>query len=213
MPEILGFPPGGRKAADDCRRWAADYTNGKAIPTRSLAFAMREMMLKVHGEGFIGDPRIDWLRVKEALRSCGDRRISGLAGHLDYLVAFGRGRFLAAGLLECWTRSGTYAGARAAFDAAITQDAILESSQDLSGVHVMNVHRAKAKQFDTVIIFRKGVPGSNRQWRSSLIWRDDTPPYHRSRKILRVAVTRARRYVLLLEPAYPACPLLSGHVL
>lgn len=203
---------GGRKAAADCRRWANDYAQGKSIPARSLGAAMREMMLELHKRGFTGDPRVDWLQVKDAFRACPDKRITELASHLDYLVAFGRGRFLQAGLLDCWTRTGNYTGARAAFDIALAQESILESSQDHNGVHVMNVHRSKGKQFDTVIIVRKGVPSGKGQWRSSLVWRDDAYPYNRSRKILRVAITRARKHVLFLEPAYPACPLLQGHV-
>jgi hypothetical protein len=41
-------------------------------------------------------------------------------------------------------------------------------------------------------------------------WRDEGSICHRSRKILRVAVTRARKHVLILDPAFPNCPLLQG---
>lgn len=54
------------------------------------------------------------------------KRLTSIASHLDYLIAFGRGRFLASNLLTCWTQTGTYAGARAAFDSALAQDSILE---------------------------------------------------------------------------------------
>jgi len=36
--------------------------------------------------------------------------------------------------------------ARAAFDSALAQESILESSQEVGGVHVMTIHRAKGKQ-------------------------------------------------------------------
>jgi DNA helicase-2/ATP-dependent DNA helicase PcrA len=201
---------GGIRLAGDCRRWGADYARGGAIHARSLGAAMRNTFQELHNGGFTGDPRTDWLRVKTTFRACRDARIRSLAKHLDYLVAFGRGQFLAAGLLECWTRAGNYTGARLAFDTAIAQDSILESSQELSGIHVMNVHRSKGKQFDSVVIFRKGVRFAD-GWRSSLVWRDDVNPYPRSRKILRVAVTRARRFVLILDPVFPACPILAGY--
>jgi hypothetical protein len=119
--------------------------------------------------------------------------------------------FLTANLSSCWVETGTYTGARIAFDTALAQDAIMETSQDLGGIHVMTIHRAKGKQFDGVVIVLKGVPGT--PWTSSFIWRDDAAPYHRSRKILRVAITRARKHVLILDPAFPNCPLLQGHVL
>jgi DNA helicase-2/ATP-dependent DNA helicase PcrA len=204
---------GGRKAADDCQRWAKEYANGKQLPKKGLATSLRSILMGLQATGFCGDPRVDWLRVKDALRNADDKRLTSIASHLDYLIAFGRGRFLASNLLTCWTQTGTYAGARAAFDSALAQDSILEGSQDLGGIHVMTIHRAKGKQFDGVIVVRKGVPTGPRQWRSSLVWRDDSPPYHRSRKILRVAITRARKQVLILDPVFPPCPLLQGHSL
>ena len=100
-------------------------------------------------------------------------------------------------------RTGTYAGARAAFDAALAQDSITELSQETNGIHVMTIHRSKAKQFDGVIVLRRGVPAANRQWRSSFVWRDDAAPYQRSRKILRVAITRAKNMFLFLTRLTP----------
>lgn len=204
---------GGRKAADTYRRWALDYSQGKAFPKKGIAPSLLAMIDELKKRGFTGDPRVDWLRVKDALRNCEDARLSNLASHLDYLVAFGRGRFLAANLSDLWVQNANYTSARQVFDAALAQDSILESSQGQSGIHVMTVHRAKGKQFDGVIIFRKGVASGPRQWRSSLVWRDDDAPYARSRKIFRVAITRARKHVLILDPAFPACPLLRGHAL
>lgn len=202
---------GRRKIADDCRKWAEEYRAGKAFPKKGIASSLSGTILTLHAGGFTGDPKTDWLRVKAAFRGCADKRISDIAAHLDYLVAFGRGRFLTANLSSCWTETGTYAGAQIAFDTALAQDAIMETSQDQGGIHVMTIHRAKGKQFDGVVIVRKGVPGA--RWTSSFVWRDDAAPYHRSRKILRVAVTRARKHVLILDPAFPTCPILHGHVL
>jgi UvrD-like helicase C-terminal domain len=150
-----------------------------------LAIVKPETVIKWHRAGF----RSYW-RWKSVNRRC---------------------RFLTANLSSCWMETGTYTGARIAFDTALAQDAIMETSQELGGIHVMTIHRAKGKQFDGVIIVRKGVPGP--RWTSSFIWRDDAAPYHRSRKILRVAVTRARKHVLILDPAFPNCPLLNGHAL
>jgi DNA helicase-2/ATP-dependent DNA helicase PcrA len=204
---------GGRKAAEDYRRWAEEYKGGKKLPNKGLATAMRSVMMALQKTGYCGDPWVDWLRVKDVVRNSDDRRLAKIASHLDYLVAFGRGRFLASNLLGCWMQTATYAGARAAFDSALAQDSILETSQNLGGIHVMTIHRAKGKQFDGVIVVRKSVPIGQRQWRSSFVWRDDMYPYPRSRKILRVGITRAKKHVLILDPVFPACPLLQGHSL
>jgi len=204
---------GGRENAQKFRRWADEIAQGKKIPSKGLCGGLVALMTGLGAVKFSGDPRSDWLVVKDAFRNCSDARLKAVASQLDYLVAFGRGRFLAANLSELWMSAGSYRGATRAFDAALTQDAILETSQDLRGVHVMTIHRAKGKQFDGVVIFRKGIPGEGGRWRSSFVWRDDDHPYIRSRKILRVAITRARKHVLILDPAFPACPLLKGHVL
>ncbi|MNT75485.1 hypothetical protein D3C72_2143830 [compost metagenome] len=73
----------------------------------------------------------------------------------------------------------------------------------------MTIHKSKGKQFDAVILVREGIRQGAKEFRSSLVWRGDAAPYDRSRKILRVGVTRARRYVLMLEPTFPACPIMS----
>jgi DNA helicase-2/ATP-dependent DNA helicase PcrA len=200
---------GGLSRAASYLRWAGDYAEGKAMPKVCLGAALKTALDELRAKGFVGDPRVDWLRVKDVLRDSADVRLRGLAGYLDYLVAFGRGQFLSAGLHNCWVSTGTYFGARSAFDVALAQDSILETSEELRGIHVMTIHRSKAKQFDAVVLFRKGIPGV--KWRSSFVWRDDTSPYTRSRKILRVGITRARKEVLILDPAFPACPLIKGH--
>jgi len=203
----------GRKTADQYRAWALALRQGKPLGKPNVPKALKAVIRSLNAASFTGDPRSDWLRVKASLRDCGNAALASVASHLDYLVAFGRGRFLAANLAGLWAETGNYAGARGAFDTALTQDAILEASQDSSGLHVMTIHRSKGKQFDAVIVLRRGVPAGYKKWRSSFVWRDDQPPYMRSRKILRVAITRARKHVLILEPPFPACPLLRGHAL
>lgn len=75
----------------------------------------------------------------------------------------------------------------------------------------MTIHKSKGKQFDAVILVRESIRQGAKEFRSSLIWRDDVAPYDRSRKILRVGITRARCYVLMLEPIFPRCPIMSDH--
>lgn len=51
------------------------------------------------------------------------------------------------------------------------------------------------------------------QAESSFVWRNDEPPYEKSRKVLRVGITRARIHTLILDPMWPRCPILKGHAL
>ena len=130
------------------------------------------------------------------------------ARDLDYLIAFNRGKRISALLSDLWVNKGGYLGAREALQAAILEDNILDGTEDLTGIHVMTIHRSKGKQFDGVIIFEYPNRVAN-EWMSSLVWRDDPFPYHRSRRILRVGLTRAISHVLILHPPYPKCPILE----
>lgn len=76
----------------------------------------------------------------------------------------------------------------------------------------MTIHKSKGKQFDAVIVLREGrYDQDTGGFVSSFVWWGDAHPHARSRKILRVAVTRAKSHMLILDPAFPACPLLTGH--
>lgn len=204
---------GGRTCSDKYRKWAADVAGGKKPSKNTVTPALTKLLGDLSAARLTGDPRTDWLYVKSLIRDSEDKSLKALAGQLDYLVAFGRGRLLASNLAALWTGQGSYAGARVAFDSAMAQDAILEATQDLGGIHVMTIHKSKGKQFDGVIVFRSGVPVGKKKWGSSFIWPKDAHPHPRSRKVLRVAITRARCEVLILEPTFPNCPILTGHKL
>ena len=191
--------------------WAAQARAGKMPKTKVVA-AMEQLVASVREIELTGDPRKDWLLIKKALRASTEPSIVEIATHLDYLVAFNRGKRIAAGLSTMWSDLGAYVKAREALDMALAEDQIMGGMEDLSGIHVMTIHKSKAKQFDGVIILREGRRGSD-GWESSFVWRGDLPPYKRSRKILRVAITRARKHVMLLDPAYPVCPILSAYKL
>jgi DNA helicase-2/ATP-dependent DNA helicase PcrA len=45
---------------------------------------------------------------------------------------------------------------------------------------------------------------------SNLVWRGDTRPYRRSRKILMVAVTRAKTHTMMVQQIWPSCPIMDA---
>lgn len=184
---------------------------GKAVNV-NVVKALRQVITSLRETGFKGDPGADWLAVKHAMRATGQSDLMRAASQLDFLVAFRRGHRISAGLSAEWIRDGQYSHARAALENAFTQEQILDGMEAPAGLQVMNTHKAKGKQFDGVIIVREGRH-SGKQLNSSFIWRDDEKPYTKSRKLVRVAITRARHHVVLLDPLWPPCPLLKGHVL
>ncbi|WP_229413416.1 UvrD-helicase domain-containing protein [Massilia violaceinigra] len=190
---------------------ATKIRNGKALDI-NIANAIREVIAGLHHDGFSGDPAQDWLKVKRALRISNQAELLSVANQLDYLVAFQRGHRISAGLAAEWLRSGTYYHARLALDQALAQEQILDGAEAQTGIQVMNFHKAKGKQFDGVIVVREARRTKNGVT-SSFIWRGDAAPYIKSRRVLRVGITRARAHMVLLDPMWPDCPLLKGHKL
>ena len=66
----------------------------------------------------------------------------------------------------------------------------------------MTLHKCKGKEFDAVVIYDGMGPPDQ------LILRGDSEPYDRSRRLLRVALTRARYHVTIVTPAGTPCSLL-----
>jgi len=201
----------GLAAAKQWQVWALKCHEGK-VPKAQFVQSVLWVMDELRSKPFTGDPAKDWNRIKRTLRDVGDRDLTEVAKNLDYLVAFNRGKRISGGLGAVWVRDGNYNGARAVLDIALAQDQILGGVDDPPGVQVMTVHKSKGKQFDGVIVVREGRH-DGKQMVSSFVWWGDDPPYHRSRKILRVAITRAKTHTLLLGPIFPGCPILAGHTL
>lgn len=193
-------------------KWSLDVAQGKAAKAQ-LPGSIEVLVQGSRALQFSGDPGRDWTQVKRLLRESNQIEISRIASDLDYLIAFNRGKRIAANLSAMWMNEGAYVRAREALDAALVEEQLLAGVDDLHGVHVMTIHKSKGKQFDAVIIMREGQRLGAKQWKSTLVWRDDPAPYHRSRKILRVGITRAKSRVLMLEPLYPTCPILTPHTL
>ncbi len=202
---------GGLAVARQWQEWALKIRAGK-LPTAGFVKAVLAVMDDLKEYRFSGDPAKDWNQVKRSLRNAGNEELTGVARNLDYLVAFNRGRRIGSGLGAEWLRDGQYTGAREVLDSSLAQDQILGGIDDPPGVQVMTVHKSKGKQFDGVVLIREGRHDGV-QFVSSFVWWGDTAPFHRSRKILRVAITRARIHTLIVQPMFPQCPIVGKHQL
>ena len=139
-------------------------------------------------------------------RASGANPLQDIAKDAEQLIAFQRGHRIAAGLAELWQTQGHYRNARTTLDSALAEDQLLSGGNDLRGIHVMTVHKAKGKEFDAVIIF-------DDPYSSPLLFSQEDAPHPRCRKLLRVGITRARHHVLMLTDLYSPSALLNGHKL
>lgn len=198
-----------RAAVAKLQEQALKIRGGKVLNI-NIVNSLRDLITNLVLSQFTGDPAEDWLTVKHALRATGQDELVRVANQLDFLVAFRRGNRISAGLASEWLKDGAYTNARIALDQALAQEQILDGVEAPSGLQVMNIHKAKGKQFDGVIIVRE-ARRTSAGVDSSFIWRGDDPPYPKSRRVLRVGITRARVHTLILNPLWPLCPLLKGH--
>lgn len=201
----------GKVAVDKLLEQSIKIRAGKVL-TINIAKALRFVVTHVREEGLSGDPAADWLFVKHVLRQTGQAELVRAASQLDFLVAFQRGHRISVGLAAEWLRDGAYTRARFALDNALAQEQILDGIEAHLGLQVMNIHKAKGKQFDGVILVRE-LRHTGDKPESSFVWRGDPDPHPKSRRLVRVGATRARRRLLILNPVWPACPLLRGHAL
>lgn len=195
---------GNTQKADQLFRNAADARNrrvrGNARCPRSLKGILENLQANPHG----GNPGEDWLRVRHMFEASGTAELQLVARQVIYLMGFNRGRRISDALAEVWQQHGSYDGARTLIEAAITEDQIMGSDGDLTGINVMTMHKSKGKEFDGVIILHLG--------NLSPLSPDDEPaPHMKSRRLLRVGITRAKKHVLMLTDAYNRSPLLAGH--
>jgi DNA helicase II / ATP-dependent DNA helicase PcrA len=189
--------------------WASAVRTG-VTPRAGLVRSILAVMEELRTRGFTGDPAKDWERLEAELLGTGDLDLLKCVRSLGYLLGFNRWRLIGAGLSEVWLRDGQYTSARQVLDSALAQDQVLGGFDDAARVQVMTIHRAKGKQFDGVVLVREGRHEGTKLV-SSFVWRGDVEPYHRSRRILRVAITRAKVHAVVLDPFFPACPLIGTH--
>ena len=176
------------------------------IPNYKVALAAKSLVLKAQQRPLTGDPGRDWLTVKNEMKQTGESSFDEIAKTLDYLVAFSRGRHIREGLSETWMQHSAYVGAREIINMALTQEQLYSDTEESKGIYVMNTHKCKGKQFDGIILYRQ-------QYHSPFVWYGELSPYPFSRRLLHMAITRAKYHVLILEEVFSQCPICAPYKL
>ena len=158
-----------------------------------------------------GDPAQDWVRIRNHFAEGDCKRLKEIARDVRNIRLLRRGTQLRNELSQTWRDSGDYDGALEILRLALVRHHFATSGRPETGVVVMNMHKAKGKQFDEVIIFegwplRRGrsftnqdriVPGNS--WKNV---NDGT------RQNLRVSISRAKQRTTIFTPVSDQCVIL-----
>ncbi len=146
-----------------------------------------------------GEPVADW---KTALRLLQNNPNFTLLFREARLVRLCRATdALAAGLSNRWLDLGSYAGASDLVKHILEEELRIATERDPQGCVLMSMHKSKGKEFDGVVL----VEGA---FKSKFFDKPEKQPFDASRRLLRVALTRARLLVTIVRP-HGAPPLVD----
>ncbi len=185
---------------------------GKVIRKSSPLVNILSVYKQVRALVLTGEPDKDWRAMRRILEDGACERLNEIAKEVRNIRVLERGTDLRQALSQDWRDNGRYVNALSITRQAFIREHFSTNAKPEAGVVVMNMHKAKGKQFDEVIIFegwpikRKGHPPYNAD---RIVRFNSTNEIDaQTRQNLRVSVTRARQRVTVLTPTTDHCVLL-----
>jgi DNA helicase-2/ATP-dependent DNA helicase PcrA len=172
-------------------KWIFNINQDKKV-AGTLVPSLISIIEKIESSDFTGNPAQDWRYVQSIFLDCGNNSLTKISKYSENLVAFNRGKQIMIGLTDIWDTEGAYIDARGVLQQALIETQINNASPKESGINLMNMHQSKGKEFDAVIIFEN-------IYNCSLELRNDTEDLLKIRKLLFVAITRAKEHLIFVR--------------
>lgn len=188
------------------------HSSGKQLRRNSVAAKLLQAIETCRSNEFIGDPVGDWLFIRRTLEASDAKLFQEVAESAKQLQLLTKGSDLRTFLTEDWLRNEAYPSALKIVQDSFVREHFSKGSKAETGVVVMNMHKAKGKQFDEVIIFEDWYTRVNGEIANpgSRILRPNSNPRQteQSRFNLFVSVTRAKTRTTILTPQDQPCEFL-----
>lgn len=178
------------------RSTASSYRTAEASirEGRSSRLQVVEQLVTSFGIGLqlMGKPETDWLAARKILGSIPNlKEVFTNARFIRLLQAKDE---IGGALGMEWLASGTYGRAADSVRRTLEARQVVSANAEPSGVVLMTMHKSKGKEFDGVVIVEGQYSGK------LLGGRHEQEPFEASRRLLRVAITRARHKVCIVRP-------------
>jgi len=161
---------------------------------------------------FSGNPEEDWRSITQLFQDSECKRLNLLAEDAKNIRLLKRGEQIRQDFGQDWRKNGCYSNALTLTRAAFLQQHFSAKSKLEQGVLVMNMHKAKGKQFDETIIFEawpnvvygKIVANGGRIVR----FNDSSNIDEQCTQNFRVSITRSKYKTTIITPKNDPCVLL-----
>lgn len=174
---------------DRYRSNASNLRAGRAVRPRGAKHIVEQAE---SGLILIGDPRKDWVSARRVLE--GADGLSEIVQSARFIRLLGATDEIGGRLADQWDRSGAYGRATDLVRRTLDQQKLATEQRDPQGFVLMNMHKSKGKEFDAVVI----VEGYRR---AEFFTEREGAPHLQTRRLLRVAITRARHKVVFVRPS------------